>query len=81
MGKRKIVVNGETWEYSIGKSYVAARNLTTNERRHADLSQVTGWDWGSIERSLYKGGNWAVRPRNVEKWLSTPVKPVPTKPK
>lgn len=79
MGKRKIVVNGDTWEYSIGKTYVTARNQTTNERRNADLSEVSGWDWGSIERSLWKGGSWAVRPRNVAKWLNTPIKP--TQPK
>lgn len=81
MGKRKIVVNGEEWLFSIGKVHVVAQNTVTNERRKTDVSAITGWDWHSIEKSIHKGGGWAVRPRHVAKWLSTPETPKPQKSK
>jgi hypothetical protein len=69
MARRKIVVDGAEWLFSVGKQYVVAKNPVTNEGRKITVSEITGWTWTEIERSLWKGGTWAVRPHHVAKWL------------
>ena len=69
MARRKIVVNGVEWLFSVGKHLVVAKNPETNENRKITVSDITGWSWEAIERSIRKGGTWGVRPHHVAKWL------------
>jgi len=50
---RKIVVNGKTFQYRIGKESVVFRN-THKKSFFADFSEITGWSWNDIERGMWK---------------------------
>ena len=69
MARRKIVVDGRVWRYSVGTGWCVAKADDNGEGRHIDLSELTNTPWADIERSLWKGGSWCVTPKHVANWL------------
>jgi hypothetical protein len=75
VGKRKIIVNDVTFTWHMGTQRVAIRRLNDAglpvEGRNPTLVDLSGpyWDWHSIERSKYKGGDFAIRPKLISLYI------------
>lgn len=52
---RKLVVDGETWEYMIGKNNVVLRNPRDEKKMILTLEKVTGRSSDTIEKGRKKG--------------------------
>ena len=67
---RSIVVRNTVWEYRVGKNFVVAKSKSTGEGKRAQLTEVTGMDWNSIQRGQYKH-TFHVTPAQIDRWLAS----------
>lgn len=66
---RKIVVDGVQWLYRIGKHNVTAMCVRTRERKTIDFSKLTGMEWDTIEKGMWR--RWFhITPKQIATWLS-----------
>lgn len=62
---RKIVVDGSTYEYHVGRSYVVFDN-----GHRVKLNEITGRDWDTIERGQWKKtSDGMVTPKHIAEYL------------
>lgn len=70
--QRTINIDGRIWYWKVGRTNVVARAQDTNEKRVVDFSKLTGMDWCSIEKGMWK--RWfKVTPGMVADWLKTGI--------
>ena len=66
---RKIVVDGVTWHYRVGRSFVVAVRDTNHEKRSISFPKLTGLSWDEVDRGIRK--RWlSITPQIVYNWLS-----------
>jgi hypothetical protein len=68
MSYRKITVDGQTYEYMIGKS-----NLKVQGFPAVDFSTLTGWTWGAIEKAQWKR-SFSIKPAEVADFIRSAIK-------
>ncbi len=66
---RKIVVNGKTFQYLIGRSAVVIYD-DADKRHYAHVAEVKGLSPDLIERGQYKKtSDGMITPKNVAHWI------------
>lgn len=69
---RKIIVGGREWKWGVGKLNVVARAEDNNEMRHIVFSKLTGYDFSTIDRAMWKR-TFKITPKHIADWLKTSV--------
>ena len=66
---RKIVVDGQNWQFMIGRSFVKVVS-PSGQGYVANHSEVTGRSWDTLERGIWKKtSDGMVTPANIEVFI------------
>lgn len=65
---RKLHINNQTWLYSVGDSFVTIKS-PTDKRYNVWITNITGEDWGFIERARRKKYWKGVRPQQIKNYI------------
>ncbi len=67
---RKVLVNGQAWEFSVGRFNAVIKNPSTKKKTIVDFSKLTGRTWDILERGQYRRtSDGMIKPGHVKAYI------------
>lgn len=67
---RKVHIDGEAWQYKIGRKCIMIKEPSLVPTKHiVDLSVFTGLSWDALERMAWKRDSVQITPQDIKDYI------------